>query len=385
MKRFFYQSLFLLALMSVFGCRWMPITPTVSSPGPTPTQSSPAATRAYTPQPTENITGLPAWADLMDGWNQIDPGGNTNCARGGKYSFFVRKANTDKLLIYFEGGGSCYDAKTCHVGGGFFDDSIDPQAQNDNPAYKSSGVFDLSNERNPFRNYNIVFVSYCTGDAFMGNKVVTYTYENNPFQIYYRGYENTRMVLRWTYQNFPKPDSVFAIGCSAGVVGSFFNSPYILENYKDIPFTLIGDSGGGYLDGPASFVESIGTSELLPGWLPQYKDLISGGLVHSKLFFTLPAQAYPEAHFGLLDTQDDSLQAEILTRFNSKLTLAQVIQSNLVNIRADVPDFYSYTGPGDYHCITNAPNYYEYEAGGVKLNDWFATLASGQPADNITP
>jgi len=387
MKRLFNKFLWLFTMLLVLGCGLLPFSqPTDShqrektNPSTTPIDNLPV------PQPTANLDSLPTLNELTPGWHQIDPGGNTSCARGDRYSFFVRKAKSDKLLIYFEGGGSCYDAETCRVGGNYFDDSIDPTFVADNPALKADGVFALSNPDNPFADYNIVFVSYCTGDAFLGANIVSYQYGNYTFQVNHLGFVNTHTVLSWTYQNYSKPSSVFVIGCSAGVVGSFFHSPYILEHYKTIPAAVVGDSGGGYLNGPASYVEQVGTMSLVPNWLPQYQDLISNNLIQTKLFFTIPPQAYPKVHFGLVDTQNDGVQAEIISRLNINLTLADVLQSNYADIRAATPsNFYVFTGPGDNHCITMSPAFDEYEVNNTKLSDWFANLAAGQPVENIGP
>lgn len=361
------------------------IPPSINKPTAENTLKKSIATPSVTRTPNESLTGMPAFSDLPEGWSQIDPGGNTSCARGGKYSFFVRKANSNKLLIYFEGGGACYDAQTCRVGAHYFDDGIDPAYQADNPVLKTTGVFALSDERNPFKDYNIVFVSYCTGDAFMGNQVVSYTDGDKSFTVNHVGYRNAQRVLAWTYQNLTSPDSVFVIGCSAGVLGAFFHAPYMLEQYQNIPFTLVGDSGGGYVDGPASVLESMGTLAVLPDWLPQYQGLVTNGMIRSKLFFVIPAQAYSNARFGLLDTTKDNVQQEIISRFHQNLTLAEVIQSNLNDIRIDAPDFFSYTGPGDYHCITMTPDFYDYKVRENKLVDWFSSLANGQTVENIVP
>lgn len=392
MRRLLKHWLYLLIWLGVFSCRGLPAAQTpaetelpqntsiiISSPTTAPSGI------ISTLQPTEDLTGLPTLEHLPIGWSQIEPGDSTSCARGEKYSFFVRKANSNKLLIYFEGGGSCYDAKTCQVGSQYFDDSITTTDPADNPSLKTNGLFDLGDERNPFQDYNIVFVSYCTGDGFLGNRVVSYTDGGKSFTVNQVGFRNTQRVLDWTYQQFTNPDSVFVIGCSAGVIGSFFHAPYMLEHYPHIPYVQIGDSGGGYFNGPGSVLENLGTMEVVPKWLPQYQDLVTNDTVHTRLFFVIPAQAYPNARFGLLDTLSDSPQTEILSRFNQNISLKKVVQSNLDDIRAEAPNFVSYSGPGDYHCITMDSIFYQYKVGGTKLADWFTDLANGQPVKNIMP
>src|SRR5690242_12497621 len=56
---------------------------------------------------------LPTLSDLTDAWTQISPGGETICAKGQPYSFFVHPGTSANLLIYFDGGGMCWNDATC--------------------------------------------------------------------------------------------------------------------------------------------------------------------------------------------------------------------------------------------------------------------------------
>src|SRR5690348_6861110 len=58
-------------------------------------------------------------------WNEIQPGGDTICARGGAYSFFVYPGKTNKVVIDFIGGGACWTEESCSFAGALFDDSVD--------------------------------------------------------------------------------------------------------------------------------------------------------------------------------------------------------------------------------------------------------------------
>jgi hypothetical protein len=380
-------GLLVLLLTACAPCPWL--TPTAQPKPTVAPQSSPQSLeQSAGPEPEGSeiarFSTLPALADLQSGWNQISPGGATSCARGGQYSFFVRRAESNKLLIYFEGGGACYDAETCRPGSQHFDDSIDPAYQADNPALKRAGVFDLSQARNPFVDYNIVFVSYCTGDAFMVHRQVSYQLSGEAFTIDHVGFDNTQAVLSWTYQNFSQPEKVFVIGCSAGVVGSAFLSPYIMEEYKPLPIVVLGDSGGGYLDGPPQLLRDLGALDVTPDWIPAYGNLTPENF-HTADLFIIPALFYPQNTLALLDTVDDSTQSEIVARVGGNLTLQGLIQSNVQALQAAAPNIRAYTGPGDYHCITMQPNFYAYEAKGVRLVDWLADLEAGKTVSDVKP
>ncbi|MBC8170119.1 MAG: hypothetical protein H7X77_00535, partial [Anaerolineae bacterium] len=101
-------------------------------------------------------------------WTMFSPGGETRCGRDTAYHFYVRPAddgNTDKLMVYFQGGGACWNALTCQTQGATFDDFV-----NSPPVEIGfyNGIFDFENTANPAADYNFVFVPYCTGDVHVG-------------------------------------------------------------------------------------------------------------------------------------------------------------------------------------------------------------------------
>ena len=58
-------------------------------------------------------------------WERIEPGGRTACARGGKYAFWLRRADPKRVVVFFQGGGGCFDVRSCAPGSTWFDDRVD--------------------------------------------------------------------------------------------------------------------------------------------------------------------------------------------------------------------------------------------------------------------
>src|SRR4029453_5558698 len=59
---------------------------------------------------------------LVDGgnsyvWDKVELPG-TVCGNGSQYKFFVRRTGSPNLLLFFEGGGACWDYDTCRGGAG---------------------------------------------------------------------------------------------------------------------------------------------------------------------------------------------------------------------------------------------------------------------------
>ena len=165
---------------------------------------------------------LPSLAELEDGWNVIPTGGM--CSAGTPYQFYSRESTTsDNLMVFFNGGGACWFGQACDLES---EPNIHfPFADMDqnNPGL-GSGVFELENPDNPFADYDMVFIPYCTGDVHIGSGERDYTYTNadgeeTTVTTFHNGYENVSVVLNWTYENFSSPESVLVTGSSAGAIG----------------------------------------------------------------------------------------------------------------------------------------------------------------------
>src|SRR5664279_5325588 len=173
-----------------------------------------------------------------DLWQQF-PVDGAICARGTPYSFFVHDGSSDKLMVYFQGGGACWNADTCKPGGPF-DDSVDAHELD---LYR--GIFDFANPQNPVAEYTIVVVTYCTGDVHTGSATQTFDSGGTNLTIHFDGFTNAQAVLQWTYAHYPHPSRLIVTGSSAGAYGAIFNAPYVLAHYPDARAVIFGDAGVG--------------------------------------------------------------------------------------------------------------------------------------------
>lgn len=100
------------------------------------------------------------------------------CMDNSPYAFFVKRGSVNKLLMYYQGGGACWDQVTC--GGTVYTPAVCDTTVNtsgsDNPNDPDNhyGFGDLSNPLNPFKDWNIVFVSYCSCDIHYGDAEQVY-------------------------------------------------------------------------------------------------------------------------------------------------------------------------------------------------------------------
>lgn len=180
-------------------------------------------------------------------WERIEPGGRTACARGGRYAFWLRRADPKRVVVFFQGGGGCFDARSCAPGSTWFDDRVDGF---DDPAF-DGGILSVDDPRNPFRNWSFLFVPSCTGDVHLGDGVMRY----GSTVIRHRGWPNARAALARAFGAFPEPDVVLVTGCSAGSVGSAFHVPAVIERWPQARVTQLGDSLAFVFHRPISLVD----------------------------------------------------------------------------------------------------------------------------------
>jgi Pectinacetylesterase len=186
---------------------------------------------------------------------QLSPQTGAVCGNGSAYKFFVnRVANTRNTIVYMEGGGACWDYASCTgqtgVRGarnpnGVPDDYMslmNPGASLVSPFVTRVSPFDAVKTQN----WNMVYVPYCTGDIYSGDKVAVYndpTGANPPLVWHHNGLRNNRAVVSWLKDHLPRPTQMLSTGCSAGGAGSLTNYAALRRDLAPDRGFLIDDSG----------------------------------------------------------------------------------------------------------------------------------------------
>jgi hypothetical protein len=302
-------------------------------------------------------------------WQRIEPGGATRCARGGKYAFWLRRADPKRVLIFFQGGGGCFSVETCRPGSSWFDDRVDGS----DPPAGSGGILDFANPNNPFGDYSVVYIPSCTGDVHTGSRLVRY----GPLRVHQKGFLNARAALARAYREFPDPDAVFVTGCSAGSVGSAFHADSIIRRYPDARVTQLGDSLAFVFHRPVSLVE-WGTHQRFPRWFRPTRPRQRWTMVE---FLRGLARAHPKRTFARFNHVRDGVQERFYSAvgadpsgFAPRLRAAERALKRLPNYR-------SYLACGTEHCAFQGSEFYSLRVGGVRLRDWVADLAVGRDVD----
>ena len=321
--------------------------------------------------------GAWAWVDFPD----------SRCRNDTATGIGVRHGSSDRLVIYFEGGGACFNTATCLLNDGFSNFSA-PQFIAWANTIGGGGMFDADAADNPVADWNFVYVPYCTGDVHAGDKAdagVPGVFGAQQFV----GYRNVGHYLERIVPSFAGASHVLVTGQSAGGFGAAFNYDRIADAWPGAKVTLLDDSGPPFGDmylAPCMQQEwrSLwNLDDTLPADCVDCFSPDGGGI--SQLATYLAAK-HNGQKFGLYSSLQDAV---IRTFFGFGMNdclggvmTGQMFETGLYNLRDDIlgddPAWASFLAPGSNHTITASPLYYTTTVDGVRLVDWIADLLAGQ-------
>lgn len=326
------------------------------------------------------------FSDLDDGWNEISGGGDTICSDGSDYRFFARPGDPQKLLIYFQGGGACWNGRSC-------DPDLDPTyiVNTDRlDLSRAHGIFAFEEEANPFRDHSVVVAPYCSGDVHLGDAVTAYEapttrqHPSHTYEVQHRGHANGLAVLDWVYAHFFRPESIFVTGSSAGSIPSPYYAMLVAEQYPDAALTQLGDASSGYRREVMSSVpEAVwGTLDII-NELPELAETRLGEFTN-ELLYVVAGQRFPGHQFAAFDNAEDQVQKRFLEMGGYRAnTIREFILRNQADIRAEIDNFVSFIAGGEEHTILLRPEFYTLHVGESTLLDWVASLASHEPVEDV--
>ncbi len=179
---------------------------------------------------------------LPDGWSWVDIAG-TSCGNGAQTGLGLSEGtDSTRLMIYFNGGGACWDATSCHIfnSASHIDSGYgERRFTSDLNTMRNSGVIDR--EEGPFGQATFVFLPYCTGDFHSGDAVGQYNDLDPNQRVHHKGAVNVDAYLDYLTQEYPDVDEVLVLGISAGGYGAMMNHHRIKAAFPDAQVHVLAD------------------------------------------------------------------------------------------------------------------------------------------------
>jgi Pectinacetylesterase len=396
-----------------------------------------AATKAFAKGQSDAVPGV-SGKTAPAGWDFHQGGLCRDGSPAGFYAHFSTAEST-KLWIYLEGGGACDSATFCThnpaniaqvfsggaasqgqtIGGSLGFDSNSFQEPYAPANGYSPGIFDFTNAANPFKDWNAIYIPYCTGDVHFG------TVENVDIPDqgitagvkaqHFVGRKNLETYLGQILATWPHETQAMLTGASAGGFGADLNYGLVQDTFGSTPVFLLDDSGppfsAQYLPGclQQEWRKVWGFDAALPSDCAECNEPDGSGLTNLAYYWL---HKYPKATIGLVSTMQD----EVIRLFfsqgdnncaNNDATIATLMQLNGytgMEYTMGLDDLLStfkctgrlatyyiggmnpmYMNPTDHQHIFRDEFYQAIDnAGTMTMAQWAADLAKGQ-LDNVGP
>ena len=174
----------------------------------------------------------------------------TRCGDGSPYAFWLRLPPTgspsEKVVVDIQGGGSCIFESDCLAASR----NLSSAVEDDRP---TTGILSTSAADNPFSDWTMVFLPYCTQDLHIGGGI---TDVFPSITVHRFGAINLRAALRYvrdvlwqdlgaTEPEGYRPDRLTVLfgGESSGGSGVNYNYHYLLDDLRWVHTTAVPDSG----------------------------------------------------------------------------------------------------------------------------------------------
>jgi hypothetical protein len=315
----------------------------------------------------------------LGGWEQVRAPATCRCSDGSPYHFWVRRGDPERLLFYLEGGGACFSAETCGTEPTFVPTL--PEGGDDPGIGGQQGIFDLTDERNPFADFSIVFVPYCTGDLHLGDTVHDY---GDGVVVNHNGAVNGQTALAAAAATFPDAREVVVAGSSAGSASAPLYGGLAHDVLPDARITVIADGSAAY-PGDATITTAIGSLwgsfEHLPSW-PSSAGEPNGAWSLPGLFVRADRHV-PGIRMATINNAYDEVQARFSALIGSHGDLREKILANEERIEGEGVEVRGWLTPGTEHTILGRAELYGTAVGGTALHEWLADLVAGEDVPDV--
>jgi len=164
---------------------------------------------------------------------------------GSKYYFYMKKGESDNLLINFMGGGVAWNKTSLAKPGTIFSMMLGKEAYytsrlSDMIMPVLEGVLSLNDPNNPFDTWNVVNIPYATGDFHTGNSEVVVTDSKGRVKHYHlKGEVNLNAIMKVVKRQFPKVSKLVISGQSAGAFGCVAQGDNVASKYPQAERVVI--------------------------------------------------------------------------------------------------------------------------------------------------
>ena len=322
---------------------------------------------------------------------------------GSEYYIYVKLGDPQKLCIFFSGGGVAWNEYTAArpVTGGkvaakepnFYWNNLRPFTQLMNI---NVGITDISSDKNPFKDWSFVVITYATGDFHIGCNDYPYKAEDGSDQVlHFHGYVNFRESMKVAKDLFPNPEALLIAGNSAGAFAVPALAGEIVEEYypKSRNITLFSDSGlllykhwrrtaRNIWQAKESFYKPIHTDNITLDW---YRDLYEREGGRLRYLYSSSVRDYLLSAY-----YNDIVNKKYVTDADVQQEYFEQNKKMISQLKEITPYFGIFlnewkipliTSGGTVHCSVREPHFTLFTQNGISMADWLKDAVEGKVYD----
>ncbi len=342
--------------------------PSATTPATPPAETTPPGPPSpETPNPYAG--GAPIAAPAGQ-WSYV-PMADFVCGNGNASGIAVNPSSAPNapLLVFFMGGGACWDALTCLGGAASFIDSDVGSAEVLGDVPRVRALFDREAAQNPFKDASFVFIPYCTGDLHGGDAQKTYSLLTKTVTVHHRGARNTDAVVKRLLATYASPSKIYVTGASGGGYGAMFGLHRFRTAWPTSRIDILNDCGP-----PIDPAGNTWTS-MREAWKLEIPAACTGCEDDAAKVLPYLSATMGDGRFALLGyTKDKTIRS-----FSGRL-VPQDFEQEMMALRAAAgPKQRMYYVDSDDHVLLKQ-NPLPVASSGVPLYAWLQRFASDDPA-----
>lgn len=331
-------------------------------------------------------------------WNDFDPGisaqletwtwvpiDGSKCGNGSGTGIGVNLTNaSNRVLIYLEGGGACWNYSTCYLlpyvnsyfTAGYGASDFATESTDASYLAEPGGFFDRTDSTNPFADYSYVYVPYCTGDVFAGDNVTTLLNKT----AYFVGYRDMAVDLKRLVDTFPAASRIVLAGSSAGGFGATVDWSLTAESFPQTRVDMINDSG-------AIMPNSVLSSSLVSSWKNAWgltANIPAGCTTCASNFadiYGYDSTTFPDSRGALLSFEQDNVLPTFYGISTSTFTIELLATEQQYFDPSSNLRYFNVAASG--HELWFTP---DLSVGGITVRDFITALVNDDPDwGSVTP
>jgi hypothetical protein len=329
-------------------------------------------------------------------WIKVEPPGAV-CGNNSQYKIWVNYSDkSDNLVVVLEPGGACWDYDSC-TGKNGIRGAANVNGLADDHWQVAPFISPFLNryaDNMPTRDWNFVYVPYCTGDVHTGNAVATYEDDagTDSVTFHHEGHNAMTKTIAWIDEQFTHVPRMLVTGCSAGGVGSLVNYHFLRNGVRAVKKGyMLNDSGpvfpsSGYSAPLHAKIREAWNVDSLGGALPPGFTFDDMGTINTALADEFPNDRLAityfrrDYNFSLYSYErfyDFPPKQELMRMWDADTQLLVQLYDTRPNLHYFIP---YWRNINDSHCSTLfsfAGS--DIEAQNLTLEDWIHDLLADRP------